>query len=143
MVDAAIRRTLPKGVDLATVKPSSSIVVSPRAVVGSARVPKLPRRAGRIRSTATVEFLVDGEAKLHLPVPIVVDVSSEAAVADVPRGMRTTLVIERRTARVATAGIALADADVGDTIAFRVTKTGRIVRAKVISRQRARVVEAP
>lgn len=137
----SIERSLPKGVKLVKVSPSRAIVVSPRAIAGDTRVPKLPKREGKVRSTVTVGVEVDGKAVLHIPMSVVLDISAEAARADVDKGRRLSLVIERRTARVSTAGIALEDGDIGEVLRFRVAKTGRTVRAKVLSQHRARVVE--
>ncbi len=140
-LDSAIRDALPRGVMLLKVSPSRAIVVSPRATAGKARIPKLPKRAGKLSSTVTVDIEVGGKSVLHLPVSIVIDVSADAARADVGKGTRVSLVIERRAATVSTAGIALDDGDVGEVVRFRVAKTGRTVRAKIVSRHRARVIE--
>ena len=135
----AVERALPKGVTLTKLKVGRRIVVSPRARVGRATVARLPKRVGSLRSSGTVQMVNGGEVVARVPVAIIVDVSGDAARPDVQKGRRITLVIQRRSARISMQGVALKNLDIGDIGRFTVARTGRVVKAKVLSRQTAAV----
>jgi flagella basal body P-ring formation protein FlgA len=88
-----------------------------------------------------VEIGEPGESPLRLFVPVVLDVSEQAARADVPRGSRLSLVIREPSLEIQTGGTAMADANVGDVTTVLVTSTGRAVKARVVSAERAEVVD--
>ncbi len=137
----AIEKALPAGVTLTRVDPSNELVTHPGTTVRSASVPKLPRQKGPSLSSAMLELVTDDGLVTKVPVAISVEISEAAAHADVPRGGRLEVIYERGSIKIATTGVALADADVGETTQMSLVATGRIVRAKVLTRERAEIQE--
>ncbi len=137
----ALERSLPPGTALVSVKAHRRVVASPRAVAGSVTLATLPKRAGNVRTTAVLELTVDGETVERIALAVVARMSEEAARSTLDKGARLNLVIERRGARITAQGVALQAADVGDVVSFSVAKTGRVLRAKVLSKHEALVVE--
>ncbi|HKQ70263.1 MAG TPA: flagella basal body P-ring formation protein FlgA [Polyangiaceae bacterium] len=137
----AIEQKLPRGVTLTKAEPTFEVVVPLSAVVRGAEIPRPPRQKGSFRSTATIELAADGEVVARVPVPIVLEISEDAARPDVARGSSVGLVIERRLLRISTQGSALADANVGDTLSAIVVATGRVVKARLTSPDEAQVLE--
>jgi flagella basal body P-ring formation protein FlgA len=116
------------------------LVAAPDAAVGRAEVPKAPKKAGPFRTAIVVPIVSAGQVAARVTVMATLDVSDAAARPDVARGARVTLVIDRRSARIGAAGIALADSDIGDVGEFRVDKTGRVVRARLDAPDLAMVI---
>jgi flagella basal body P-ring formation protein FlgA len=143
LATGAVTRALPAGVTLAKIEPAHEIVVHPGCTVKSATIAKLPRQRGQARSTATLELATQDDVVTKIPVAITVDIGDGAAKADIPRGARVEVVLEHGVVHIATAATALADAEIGDTGNVSVVATGRIVRARFVSRERAELVERP
>jgi Chaperone for flagella basal body P-ring formation len=137
----AIEKALPAGVTLTRVEPSNDLVTHPGTTVRAATIPKLPHQRGPSQTSAMIELVSEDGVVIKLPVPISVEIGEAAAHADVPRGFRLELVYERGAIKIATTGVALSDADVGDTTQMSLIATGRVVRAKVLTRDRAEIVE--
>ena len=137
---AAVEGALPTGVTLAHLEAKLPLVAAPDAVPGHAEIPRLPKKAGVFRTTAVVPVIADGAVATRVTLNATLEISDAAAKPDVARGGRVTLVIDRRSARVGAAGIALNDIDVGDVTEFRVDKTGRIVKARLDAPDLASVV---
>lgn len=139
-LEPAIAERLEAGIQLASVEVRRGIVTSPSATIGRVVIPRLPKRAGSVRTSVVVELRRHGAVVERLSVPISLDVSREAAAPDVAQGQRVTLVIQMGQARVAAAAVALEAGDVGRVYAFRVSKTRKVLRARLLSRNEARVV---
>ena len=137
----AIEKALPAGVTLVKVEPTSDLVTHPGTTVRAAVIPKLPRQKGSSQTSAMIELVSDDGVVTKMPVPITVEISDAAAHADVPRGVRLDVIYERGTIKIQTTGVALSDADIGDTMQMSLVATGRIVRAKILTRDRAEIVE--
>jgi len=125
------------------VRASYEVVVPPAAEVKSVQLPKILRQKGTQRSTATIELACDGNPVAKVPVAVVLEVSEQAARPDVARQSRLNLVLERGPVKVSTTGQVLADANIGESARVLVVATGRVVEAKILSRDEARLVEAP
>jgi Chaperone for flagella basal body P-ring formation len=136
----AVEAALPRGVTLTHLEAKMPLVAAPDAAAGHAEVPKPPKHAGPFRTAVIVPIVTGGQVAARVTVMATLDVSDAAARPDVARGSRVTLVIDRRSARIGAAGIALADADVGDVGEFRVDKTGRVVRARLDATDLAMVI---
>jgi hypothetical protein len=141
LVTPAIVQSLPPGVALTKVQPTYEVVVPPSASVGPVEIPRHPRQKGPFRTTATVQMVADGEIVARVPVPVVLEVSEEAARPDVARGARIGLVIDRRSLRIMTQASCMLDANVGDIVNVLVVPTNRVVKAKITSRDEAQMVE--
>jgi hypothetical protein len=138
----AIEHVLPVGVTLARVEPSNDVVAHPGTTVRGATVPKLPRQKGPAQSTAMLELASEDGYVTKVSVGISVEISEAAAKADVPKGGRLEVIYERGTIKIATTGVALTDMDVGETAQMSLVATGRVVRAKLLTRDRAEIVDS-
>jgi hypothetical protein len=136
----AVEAALPRGVTLSHLEAKMPLVAAPDAAVGHAEVPKTPKHAGPFRTAIIVPIVVGGQVAARVTLMATLEISDAAARPDVVRGSRVTLVIDRRSARIGAAGIALADADIGDVGEFRVDKTGRVVRARLDATDLAMVI---
>jgi hypothetical protein len=141
LVTPVILQNLPHGVALTKVAPGYDVVVPPSASVGTVEIPRHPRQKGPFRTTASVQMVADGNIVARVPVPIVLEISEEAARPDVARGSRIGLVIDRRSLRIMTQGSCLLDANIGDVVSVLVVPTNRVVKAKITSRDEAHMVE--
>jgi hypothetical protein len=138
--DAAVRAALPPGVALVKLSAKQGVVVPPGTTVASAS-PVIPRRVGRHELTLVAELRRDEEVVARAPLSLVVEVSAEAFAPVVHKGDRVTLVVQHGNAKVGATAVALADADQGDAIWFKVTSTGKTLKAKVASSELGVVVE--
>jgi flagella basal body P-ring formation protein FlgA len=140
-VRASIESALPAGVTLTAVEAKAKLTLPLRGSVGTATLPKLPKRAGPTTTTALVDILLDGVLVRRVPVLVRLTIAGSAARAAVPRGQALTLVIERRSATISTDGIALRDTEIGEVAPFKVRRTGRVLNALVKSQGMAQVLE--
>ena len=139
----AIAQVLPEGVALAKVDATHDVITHPGTTVRGAIVPRIPHQKGSVPWNATLELASDDGVVTKVPLGITLEVSEAAARADVPRGARIEVVLERGAIKIATTGTAMADADVGDTTQISLVSTGRVVHARVVSRERVEIVERP
>jgi hypothetical protein len=105
------------------------------------RIPKLGKRPGSVQTGLTVVISVDSEPTHHLPLTAVLDIDPSAARYDLERGADATLVIQMQSLRVTALSTALSNADVGDTISFRVKSTGQTLLGRLVGPREAVVVE--
>jgi hypothetical protein len=138
--DPVVRAALPAGVSLVKLDAHQTIVVPPGSSVASAR-PVIPHAVGRHDVTVVAEVRRRDEIVARAPLSLVVDVGEDAFAPIVRKGDRITLVIEQGNARIGASGVTLADANPGDAIFCRVTSTGKVLKAKVQSRDVGVVVE--
>jgi len=143
LAEPSVRAALPEGVEYVKLEAGSEVTLSPRARVEKVELGRFPRRAGTQRASAILVFGGDGGISFRLPATVVGVVSDEAARPDVSRNGRLLLVLQRGAMRVAADGAALADASVGETLPVRVSATGRVVRARIISASEAELLESP
>lgn len=137
----SIEKRLPPGVRLLGVQAKSGATLPLLATLGDCSLPALAKRAGPSATTAMVEILHDGQPVRRVAVQVRLLLSEQAARAQVPRGTVITLVIQRASATVSAQGVALQDAEIGQTAPFKVQPTGRIVQARVESANTAAVLE--
>jgi hypothetical protein len=138
--DAAVRAALPPGVTLVRLSAGRGVVVPPGTSVLNVK-PIVPKRVGRHTLTAMAELSFDDEIVARTPLSLVVEVSEAALVPLVKKGDRVNLLIEQGNARVGAAGFAMADADAGESVWFKVASTGKVLKARVTSRDTGMVVE--
>jgi hypothetical protein len=141
LVRPAVLRVLPAGVSLLKVESKAQLVIPAAASFGAVELGKLPKRAGVVQTSALLEVVHEGSAVRRVPVLLELDVSPGAARPDVLKGSDLLLVIERGSATISARGIALSDAAFGEVTAFKVHTTGKVLRARVVSSERAVVTE--
>jgi len=137
----SIERALPDGVRLNSVEAKSKLTLPLLAVAGEVTLPKLPKRAGPLTTTAMLDVMLDGVLVRRVPILVRLNIAARAARPDVPRGQALTLVIERRSATISTDGISLRDAAIGEVAPFKVQRTGRVLHALIKSAGVAQVLE--
>jgi hypothetical protein len=138
--DATVRNALPPGVTLVKLSAARGAVVPPGTSVAGVK-PSVPRRAGRHTITTVAELRADEEIVARAPLTLVLEVSEAALEPLVKKGDRVTLLIEYGNARVGASGLALADANAGDLVWLKVATTGKVLKAKLVSRDTGMVVE--
>ncbi|MFO0565965.1 MAG: flagella basal body P-ring formation protein FlgA [Polyangiaceae bacterium] len=137
---ARLAPDLPAGVRLVGMKSRRGVVVGKAASLSAVKLPKLPRRVGQVTLTATAEFSDDGAVVARVPLSVVLELAERATEPLIARGARVELVIEQGSTRVSASALAMADANRGDTVTFKVESTRKVLRARVESETRARVV---
>lgn len=140
LVEPRVRAALPAGVSLSDLRVSRGLLASPRLEVGHVRVPKLVRREGSLTVTASVDLIHEGSVAARVPVRLELLLSQEAAKPLVRKGSRIDLLIQRGQARISASGVALDDAELGQTRSFRVSSTNKVLRARIESPTLAVVV---
>jgi hypothetical protein len=143
MATPVLERSLPSGVKLVSSDLPSELVTPPEISVKNVNVPRWPRQKGQFHTTATVELASEDKIVARVSLPIVLDISEQAARPDVQRGALLTLVIESPTVRISTQATSMSDGNIGETLNFQVKSTGRVVSARLQSPQEARIVERP
>jgi hypothetical protein len=138
--EGAVRATLPPGVTLVKLGALQGVVVPPGTLVASAR-PVIPKRVGRHELTLMAELRADDVTVARSPLKLIVDVSEEALAPAVRKGDRMTLVVEQGNTRIGANAIAMSDANLGDAVFFKVSSTGKVLKARVSSRDIGIVVE--
>lgn len=138
---AAVQGALPIGVTLSRVESKLPLTVPLTATFGRAELPRLPRRAGPLTTSGTIEIVHEGAVVGRMPLTLQLVISEGAARADVPKGSDLTLVIARSSATISARGVAMQDAEIGQIALFKVPLTGKVLRARVESADRAVVLE--
>ncbi len=137
----ALGAALPPGVTVTALHgPASAAVVSGFTQV-KATVPKLAHHAGATSVTVLLDFRRDTEVLQFVSFRVDLDVSAEAALPDVVHGAQLSAIVKRGLVEVSASASASADGDVGDVIPISIRSTGRTLRARIESKERALVVE--
>lgn len=132
---------LPIGVNFKSARFNRAVVTSPSVRIGDAHIPRMPKHAGELTVTATVDLLQDDVTVLRIPVTLVVQVTDLATLPTAAKGSRVNLVIEHGPARVTALATAMSDTELGAVGLFRVASTQRVLRARLLSADSAQVVE--
>jgi hypothetical protein len=135
--DALGSKDLGRGVTLASVHADRPWDVADgwtRVVVD---VPRAPKKVGTFSTTAIASLFAGDEVIARLLVPVDLTVAAEGATFDAVRGSAIILIVRRSFIEVRALGTAGTDADVGDPIPVQLRPSGRVVRARLISRDEA------
>jgi hypothetical protein len=136
----SLHATLPPAVTLESLKATRNLVVPLGARVSSVRV-TVPRREGRHELTGTAEITLGDKIVARAPVRVAVNVAEGAFAPAITRGSRVMLIIEQGATRVGASAMAMSDVDLGGEAMFKVTTTGRVLKARVQTRETALVIE--
>lgn len=136
----SLQATLPPAVTLESLKATRNLVVPLGARVAAVRV-QVPRREGRHELTGTAEITLGEKIVARAPVRVAVNVAVGAFEPAITRGSRVTLIIEQGATRVGASAMAMSDVDLGGEAMFKVTTTGRVLKARVQTRETALVIE--
>ena len=141
---AMASKPLHQGVVLAMVNAERALEVAEGYARVDVEVPRAPKRAGAFATSAVLSFIdTDGQVLSRVAVPIVLAVSEEGAAYDTPRGTAVTLVVRRNLVEVRVPGVATVDGDVGDPVPVQLRSSGRLLHARLVSRDEALATEAP
>jgi hypothetical protein len=140
--DAIKEKSLPRGVTLDAVRAERAIDVIDGWTRVDVDVPRPPKKAGPFATTAFLSFYgAEAEVLARVPVPVELAVSAEGTAYDAARGRPVTLVIRRSLVEVRIGAFAGADADVGDPVPIQLRPSGRVVRARLLSKDEALALE--
>jgi hypothetical protein len=135
-----VKAALQPGVELLKLKAAQGAVVPVGTSVKGVSL-RVPRRAGTHQLSAMAELVRDGDVVARLPLSVSLSVSELALEPTVRRGALVSVYVENGNARVGASAAALADTDAGEIAWFKVTSTGKVVKARVESRELAKVVQ--
>jgi flagellar basal body P-ring formation chaperone FlgA len=130
-------KQLGRGVTLASVRADRPVDVADGWTRVDVDVPRAPKKAGSFATIAVASLFVGDDVIARLPVPLDLAVSAEGATFDTPRGTSVTLIVRRTLVEVRAAGFAAADADIGDPVPIQLRPSGRVVRARLVSKDEA------
>ena len=141
-VDALVRvainsKELGHGVTLASVNADRPFDVADGWTRVDVDLPRAPKKAGPFGTVAIASLFVGDDVIARIPVPVVLTVSTDGATFDISRGAAVTLVVRRTLVEVRAAGFAAGDADIGDPIVIQLRPSGRVVRARLTSKDEA------
>jgi len=144
-LDALIRpclsTLLPPGATLVSIQLPKSVLVVPNITVGKVRMPRLPKRVGLTRTTAMVDLVLGGEVLSRVPATIDIQLDERATRYLLDRGSPLNLVIDTGLTRVTAAAVTQSPADLGDVVLCQVSKTRKILRARIVSGREGIVVQ--
>lgn len=138
---AALPATMPRGTALTALRAPKSIDVADGWDTITATVPRPPHRVGSFPTTVTLAFRAGASSLAEISFPIDVMVTAAGAAFDLPRGSQLTLVVKRGLVEVEAQAIAAADADVGAILPVTLRPSGRVVRARLLTADRAELVD--
>ncbi len=134
---------LPRGAALAGVRASRGLDVAAGWDAVTAELPRLPRRAGPLSTTALVTFRAGAEVLARASVQVDLVLPASAAAPELARGAAVTLVVRQGLVEIRVGASAGADADVGDTLPVILRPSGRVLRARLIERDTALAEDGP
>ena len=140
--DALEAKPIARGVKLAGVRADKAVDVADGWTRVDVEVPRPPKKAGNFATTGIVSFYAGDEVVARVAVPLDLAVSEDGALYDTTRGAAITLVIRKNLVEVRAAAFAGADADVGDFVPAQLRPSGRVVRARLISKDEALAEDA-
>ncbi len=140
-IASKLESALPFGVKLKSTKLTRTIVTSPSVKFGEVHFPKVPKHEGETTLTATIDVEQEDVTVMRVPINLVVLVTEAATRPTAEKGARINLVIEHGPARVTAIATAMSDTDLGESGLFRVTATQRVLRARLLTPDTAKVIE--
>lgn len=133
---------LPKHATVSGVRCSSSPEVPAMPTRVTIEVTPPPRRAGSaVPATALLVFYKDNDVAARVPITLELNVPPEALVSDVVKGAPVTIVVTHGLVEITAPGVTSSEGDVGDVIQVLLKPSGRAFRAKLVSKDRAQVIE--
>jgi hypothetical protein len=138
---AALPATMPRGTALTAVRAPKSVDLADGWDRVVASVPRPPHRVGSFPTTVTLSFLVGVESLAEISFPIDVSVSAAGAAFDLPHGGSLTLIVKRGLVEIEAPATATTDADIGMVLQVALRPSGRVVRARLVTADRAELVD--
>jgi hypothetical protein len=138
---AALPAKMPRGASLTALRAPKSIDVADGWDAIAARIPRPPHRVGSFPTTVTLGFMSGVETLAEISFPIDVTVTAEGAAFDLARGAQLTLIVKRGLVEVEAPAFATTDADIGAVLPVTLRPSGRVVRARLLTADRAELVD--
>lgn len=143
-VEAAVRSApmkLPKGAALTGVHVTALPPVS--AVFSKVSVEVTPpvQKTGAVSAVAIATFLRDDEIVARVPLRLDLRITKEAQVWDVGKGTAVKLVVQRGLVEISAPAVTSEAADIGDLVQVLLRPSGRALRARLVTHDRAVLVE--
>ncbi|MSP25999.1 MAG: hypothetical protein EXR75_12730 [Myxococcales bacterium] len=126
-----------RGLTLKSVKAPARMKVATGWTRVTAKLARPPRKSGEWTTTVMLSFEGEEQLLARIAVPVVFDVSEELAQPDVKQGGPLTLIVKAGLIEIRAKGVAGANADVGDTLPVTLRPSGRVVRARLVSKDHA------
>ncbi len=139
---AVLAAGLRRGITIAAVRAPKSSDVADGWTSITASIPKPPRRAGRVPTTAALTFQRGTEVLARLAIPIDLDLAAEAAIPDIAKGAAVTVTVKVGLVEISAAALASADADIGEELFVTLRPSGKMLRATLIAPGKALVTAA-
>lgn len=139
--DALDAAPMPRGTSLVRLAAPHGAQVAAGWDAVHAALPRPPHRTGPWKSVATLTFTAGAEVLTTLSVPVDLALSADAAAFDLPKGGTVTLVVRHGLVEIEAQALAAADADVGAILPVTLRPSGRVVRARLVTPDRAELVE--
>lgn len=133
--------TLPRGATIAAVRAGGPADVPAGWDAIRLTLPARPHHAGLVRSLAVLTFTAGADTLAALTVPVDLALTIEGAAYDLVKGGAVRVVVRRGSIEVEAPAIATADADVGAVLPVMLRSSGRIVRARLVDKDHAELVE--
>ena len=141
LIRPSLSALLPPGATIVAIQLPRSVLTVPQVSVGDIRMPRLPKRVGLTRTSAVAELVVGGDVLTRVPLTMDVRLDERATRYLLERGAPLNLVIDTGLTRVTAAAVVQSPADLGDVVPCQVSRTRKILRAKIISSREAVVVQ--
>jgi hypothetical protein len=138
---AVASKDLARGVSLAKVRADRPVDVADGWTRVDVDVPRAPKKAGTFATTAIASLFVGDEVIARLPVPLDLTVSADGERFDASRGASLTLIVQRLFVEIRTEGFAGADADIGEVLPVQLRPSGRVLRARLVSKDEAIAID--
>lgn len=140
--EALSAQTLPKGARFVSVTARTPATIADGYDATRVDVPRLPRKAGKFTTPATLRFLEDGEEISSALVDVALELPASAAIPDVKKGSKLSLVVVRGAIEIRATAIANEDADLGDVFMVTVADSKKSLRARLAEASPAVAMEA-
>jgi hypothetical protein len=139
-VTPKLKSMLPEYAKLLRIEVPRGLVTVPSIELKRLELGQVPNRRGTVHTTAMVELSIDGRIEQRLSLPIVLDLDERPKPVEVDRGTSVVLVINLGSAKVSATAITLQSTAVGSVALFRVLKTRKTLRARLLTTSTAEVV---
>jgi hypothetical protein len=134
-----LKASLPEYARVLRVEVPRSLVTVSNIELGRIEPGQLPNRRGTVQTSALFELTVEGKLVQRLSLPVVLELGERPKPAEVERGATVTLQVNLGTTRVSAQAAPLQTLAVGAVGLFRVVKTRKTLRAKLLSTTLAEV----
>jgi hypothetical protein len=140
LVTPKLTAALPEYAKLLRVDVPKTLVTAANLELTRLELGQIPARRGNAQTSAVAELGIDGKVELRLTLPVVLVLDDPPKPIEVERGSTVALVINLGAARVSAAAVTLQTTSVGAVSLFRVIKTRKTLRARLLSTSTAEVV---